>query len=84
MKKADMTLSTIVKAILVLIVLGILIFILARYTGIFKGGIEQPCEPPGSCQSTCLGYQTPEGEMTVQTPSNCQNGVCCMPVSEVS
>lgn len=93
-KKGDMTISTVIKAVLVLIVLAVLVFVLARYTKMFTGGIEKDCVASGgTCSSTsCLGKPAencPTQDNAdkkcgfIQIPANCGSGICCIRTDKV-
>lgn len=64
MKKADMTLSTVVKMVIVLVVLAILLFIAYRY--LLKGTqdnlnpLEDAAKQQSCCARQCLGGSQPK------------------------
>jgi len=74
-KGVELTMQTVVIALLVLLVLGVLIFLLFGGSTTFVKGTT--CNPPGHCEDRA----TPCNEGETSGPWTCSNDrKCCIPV----
>jgi hypothetical protein len=78
----EITLQTVIIAVLVLIVLIVLVVIFLKGTGGFLGGVTSCQDRGGTCASDSESCISSGG--SVYRLGKCDSGVCCIPQDKLS
>ncbi len=86
MKKADISITTIIVAVIALIVMIVLIAIFSGKIAFFSRGVDSCTDKGGQCVPDCeSGYQAPAGKRVgafsqLKGLKDCKENICCIPI----